>query len=395
MSEESRYSKARERQQRRKQVGHALPEAGNEARRNRRRLQRQVKPMDNSTFDWRKIPYIQPILIGAAGLGFMGLIILSLGLLKNDPQVPSPNALWLGADWTYVIHPDADINSLVRRMDTNQIGTVYARVSELNYDGTWTGDPQGDNRFSDVQPAVTAFVEQFRRLAPNKQIYGTVYFRVDIGQDDNYRLDNEVIQEVVADFSAQVVNVMGFDGVVLVVEPVWNANSDDFLDLLRLVRRSIGNNKQLAVAVPPDWTPLDAEVPQTALIAPGTVWDDTFKQRVALVGADEIIVQAYNSYLNQSEAYMEWAAYQVEQYAGAIGELGISTRVIIGLPAYASLLPAHDERIENIPNALIGLQRGLERAGSYASAVYGVAVYAEWDMDEIKWEQFRSGWLRN
>jgi hypothetical protein len=395
MSEEPRYSKARERQLRRKQLGHTTPEAGTDARRNRRRIERQAKPADTEAFDWTKLPYLKPIAIGLGALVFMGAIILGLGLMKNDPVIPSPNAIWLGTDWTYNAHADEDINGLIRRLDNNQIGTVYARVSELNYDGTWTGNPNGGNRFSEVQDMVTAFVQQFRRLAPNKQIYGTIYFRVDIGQEDNYRLDNPTIQEVVGDFAEQVVNVMGFDGVMLVVEPVWNHNSNDFLDLLRLVRQRIGNNKRLAVAVPPDWTPLDTDVPQTALIASGTFWEDTFKQRVALVGTDEIIVQMYNSYLNQPQDYIEWAAYQVEQYAGAIGELGVSVRVLIGLPAYSSLLPAHDDRIENIPNALAGLRLGLEQAGSYANAVYGVAIFTEADMDEMEWQQFRSGWLNN
>ena len=56
---------------------------------------------------------------------------------------------------------------------------------------------------------------------PEVQLYGWVSFPVDLGEG-SYRLDNVVLQQIVADFSAQVVNEFGFDGVFLNIEPVWN-----------------------------------------------------------------------------------------------------------------------------------------------------------------------------
>jgi hypothetical protein len=200
------------------------------------------------------------------------------------------------------------------------------------------------------------------------------------------------VQRVIEEFCARVVHTMGYDGVLLVVEPVWNGD-EDYLDLIRRVRQSIGDDATFAVAVPPDWTPTDAGIPITDLIAPDTVWDREYKQRVALRGVDVVIVQAYNSYLTTDDDYREWMAYQVSTYAEAIGDLETSTRVLVGVPTYASFELAHDERIENVVNAVAGIIQGLEDAGDLAWAVSGVAIYAEWDTDETEWEQFYTEWV--
>lgn len=388
-SEQRRTNKARQRQQRRRHKRQSMAQAADSLRR-----RGAVGVGAAQVAEWGGWRYVQ---IGAsviAGVLFMVVIVWVVGLIFDDETTRTPdNAIWIGADWTYEVHTDEQIRDLIGTLDRNHIGTVYARVSELNYDGTWTGRADGLNRFSEVEAALTAFTDQFKTLAPQTRLYGTVFFRVDIGQDDGYRLDNPNIQELVADFAAEMVHGLGFDGVLLVVEPLWNDSSPDMLDLLRLVRDRIGANAALAVAVPPDWTPEDADVPQTSLITAGTVLDEGFKQRLALVGVDEIVVQAYNSYLNRAEDYVAWMAYQVEAYARAIGELGLSTRVLIGIPAYRSDLPAHDANIENISNAVDGVRRGLAASGELGEVIRGVAIYTERGMDDDAWDAYRRGWL--
>ncbi len=384
---EQRISKARERQKRRKARRQA---SGGKQTTTRRHL----SPADAIS----NLPEIDPRLIRAAvfGIGaviFMVALILGVGLFKNDPPQIAPNALWIGDKWTYDTPAPSQLDALITQLSEHQIGTVYARVSELNFDGTWTGRIDGENKFEEVREAVTIFPDQIRTMAPGVQVYGTIYFRVDIGEEDGYRLDNATIQRLVADFANRVVNVFGYDGVLLVVEPIWNDNSDDFLDLLRMVRETIGNDALLAIAAPPDWTPAEADIPMTDLIAPGTEWDREFKQRIALVGVDQIVVQAYNSYLTIPSEYSAWVAYQTTTWAEAIGDLGTTTRVMMGVPTYASIAPAHDERIENAQTAITGIQDGLLAAEGFATAVQGVAIYAEWDTEEIEWNVIRDMWV--
>lgn len=388
--ESRRVSKARERQQRRKARREGITQARPAERSPRNR---RATPVDRD----RSLPQInlgilRPILIVAASGAFMLALIAGVGLFKNDPPEPDPNALWIGTDWSYQQQTDETMTSLINRLDQNRIGSVYVRVSELNFDGTWTGIPEQENRFDEVQDSVIAFAGQIKRMAPDIQTYGAIFVQTVIGEN-NYRLDQESIQRIVADFSGRVVTTMGFDGVMLVIEPVWSGD-EEYLDLIRRVRDTIGDDALLAVAVPPDWTPQVEGVPVTSLVAPNTVWEREYKQRVALRGVDQIVVQAYNSYLTDPDDYSRWIAYQVETYADAIGELDTFTRVTIGVPTYANFLPAHDERIENIPAAVQGVKQGLDAIGELEWVIDGVAIYAEWDTDTIEWEQFQSNWVR-
>ena len=67
----------------------------------------------------------------------------------------------------------------------------------------------------------------------------------------------------------------------------------------------------LAVAVPPDWTPSDAGIVVPRQIEPGTVWEQSYKQRVALL-ANQIFVAAYNAGFETAADYSAWVAYQVQ-----------------------------------------------------------------------------------
>jgi hypothetical protein len=356
-----------------------------------RKVRGQLTPSGGFTLPKIDARYVRPLIFAAAAAFFMGTVVFALGLLKDNPVEAGPNAIWIGDEWTYQTHDDQAVEELARQLGTHQVGAVYAHVSELNLDGTWTGRPELTNLFPEVQEQVTAFAGQFKRLYPEAQLYGTVRVRADIGPE-GYRLDDPELQQNVAEFSAQIVNTMGFDGVMINVDPVWNGD-EHFLDLLRGVRQAIGAQARLAVAVPPDWTPADADIPIPDSIEPGTVWDEQYKQRVALIQVNQLVVHAYNSYLTSAEDYTAWMSYQVESYARAIASLRSNTRVMIGVPAYEDALPAHDARVENMLSAIDGITLGLEQAGDAGDIVQGLAIYAAWDIDEIEWRHFRANWI--
>jgi hypothetical protein len=189
---------------------------------------------------------------------------------------------------------------------------------------------------------------------------------------------------------------LGFDGVFLNVEQIWNGD-EDFLALLRTVRAALDEETPIAVAIPPDWSPLEVDIPVPPNIVPGTVWDKEYKQRVALL-TNQMAVMAYNSGLNSAEDfdrddYIEWMAYQVEVFAEAVGELETETQLVIGIPSYGPELPAHDPLVENVASALEGVRLGISRIGERAQYVQGVAIYASWETDENEWAQFKSGWV--
>lgn len=381
-------SKARERIQKRKTRTQQTATVSSA----RRPRNAQLAPKGALRLPKIEMKYIRPILFGVGALIFMGILIVVVGLFSGTEAVTPQNAIWIGSDWTYRQHTDDEMNSLVSRLREMQIGTVYARVSELNFDGTWTGIPSQRNRFDEVESDVKAFVAQFKAAYPEATLYGSVHFRVDIGPD-GYRLNKEAYRITVADFSRQVVENLGFDGVMLVVEPVIGNNNTDFLDLVRRVRSALGEDNLLALAIPPDWSPEGVDIPKPSDLPSGTAWDEDYKKRVALLRVDQLVVLTYNSYLKTPEDYQSWMAYQVETYAAVIQGLDINTQVLIGLPAYHTALTAHDDRVENIETGVNGIKIGLARAGDSASAISGVALYALWDMTDIEWELYKRFWI--
>lgn len=381
-------SKARERIQKRKTRTQQVTAVSS----SRRPRSSQLAPKGALRLPKLDMKFIRPMLFGVAAFIFMGALIVVVGLFSGTETVIPQNAIWIGSDWTYRQHSNDEMNGLVNRLREAKIGTVYARVSELNFDGTWTGIPSQRNRFDEVESDVKNFVTQFKAAYPEATLYGSVHFRVDIGPD-GYRLNKEAYRITVADFSRQVVDNLGFDGVMLVVEPVVGNNNTDFLDLVRRVRSAMGEDVLLAVAIPPDWSPEGVDIPKPTELPAGTAWDADYKKRVALLRVDQMVILAYNSYLKTPPDYQNWMAYQVETYATIIQELGIDTQILVGLPAYQTTLPAHDARVENVETGANGVKMGLARAGDSSSVISGVALYALWDMTDIEWELYKQHWL--
>lgn len=334
-----------------------------------------------------KIPHLRLI----AGLILAVVLVLTvinlLGRFKDEVVPIIPNALWIGTEWTYATHDQEAIDEFVAHLKKHQIGEVYAWVSWLQVDNTW----RGAQNFNTVQQ----FVQQVKASYPELVLYGWVSLPVDVGEG-NYRLDDETVQQAVADFSGRVVTTMGFDGVFLNIEPVWNGD-ENFLVLLRKVRQVLGPDVPISTAIPPDWSPLGVDIPVPPLIVPGTVWDKSYKQSVALL-VDQLAIMAYNSGLTVNAGftpadYSAWMAYQVVAYAEAVAELGINTEVMIGIPTYEAELPGHDPMVESVPAAAAGVIDGLRQAGESAARVRGVAIYAGWETDETEWEQFYRYWV--
>jgi hypothetical protein len=389
-------SRARERVERRRQT-HAHPSATTPIRPIplvRRPRVRQVIPAGIQSFSLEDLPLntirLVVILAGAAAL-MIGIVVV-LGLFKDDEAVLGQNAIWIGTEWTYQDHSPEAMANFAQKLRDHQIGSVYAWVSWLKEDGQWAGTRSGTNEFAEMEASVMLFVRQFKAAYPESRLYGWIGVPTE-NASIPYRLGDPTLQETIATFSDYLVQTLGFDGVFLNVEPVWNHYSEDFLALLGTVRRTIGDDALISVAIPPDWTPINANIPKPAQVAPGTEWDKAFKQRVSFL-VDELAIMAYNSGLTSPFDYIEWMAYQVESYAIALDEVDSGAQIMIGIPTYDNELPGHNTAVENVSSALSGVRLGLERSAGAANQVQGVAIYAGWAMDDTEWLQFKEGWIK-
>ncbi|MFN8531832.1 MAG: glycosyl hydrolase family 18 protein [Anaerolineae bacterium] len=329
-----------------------------------------------------KLPISRTGLYLIGSVVFVFAIVIILGAARNRPVEALPNALFIGTEWTYEDQTEESVYALAERLKQNQIGIVYAWVSWLQADNTW----RGQDNFEKVRE----FVRLFKLQYPEADLYGWVSFPVE--PNGTYRMNDAVVQQTVADFSKHVIEEFGFDGVFLNAEPVWNGD-ENFLSLLRTVRRTVGDNVLISAAVPPDWSPIGTGIPVPALIVPGTVWESDYKQNVALL-VDQLVVMGYNSGLTTATDYTQWMAYQVATYAETIDALSAGTQVLIGIPTYDAEPPGHDPQVENVITAIEGVKQGLQEAGDAKSTVRGVALYAGWETDEQEWTDFMDTWVR-
>lgn len=362
----------------------------------RTRLQQVVPagtPKAGSILEKLPIPIMR---LGAYALGavvlFFGVIIL-LDRFKDDTPISEPNAIWIGTEWTYDNPGEEAVAAFVQRLRDHKIGTVYAWVSWYTPGGTWGGSGDGTRPFSDRESSVTTFVNQFKAAYPEATLYAWLGVPVeDASIPIPYRMNDKVLQDSLAQFSLRTIKEFGFDGVFLNVEPVWNSGANDFITLINRVRLEIGDSALIAVAVPPDWTPIGVNIPQPERVTPGTVWDKQFKQRVALL-TDQMAIMAYNSGLRSPFDYIEWMAYQVQAYAEAVNEVNGNAQILIGIPTYDNELPGHDVLVENVSSAVNGIKKGLVSAGDAAKVIIGIAIYASWATDDTEWAQFQQGWV--
>ncbi len=319
-----------------------------------------------------------------AAVAFVVLIVVVLGRLRNGAASTPPNALWLGTEWTYETRTDEEIAALVQKLREHQIGTVYAYVTYLQFNGTWRNEDKFEN--------VKTFARQFKAAYPEAQLEGLIGVPVSDAAHPP-RLSDVNLQQQVADLAKTLVTDHEFDGIFLDAETIWDGDQD-FLALLRAIRAAIGIDVSLSAAIPPDWSPANANIALPPLIEPGTEWQKEYKQSVALL-VDHLAIMAYMSSLTTPENYADWVAYQVKAYALAIAELDTETDLLIGIPTFDAEPPGHDPAIENINSAVEGVRRGLDQAGDSARYVSGLAIYADWTTDDTEWADWRTAWLGN
>lgn len=352
--------------------------------------------------------------IATAALLVVGMIA-TLRLFNPPEPVALPNALWMGTEWTYDMPSDQDVSALVERLRANRIGTAYVWVTYMKPDLAWSGktadrdDITGEvvntinpltgeeyrNELAEMEPNIISFVEQYKEAYPEGKLFGWISFPANA-----VPLDDTTLHTRVAELSTLLVTTYGFDGVYLNIEPVRDGD-EDFLQLLRTVRLALDDTADsmgletripIAVAIPPDWRPSDPTIPFSPRITSVFEWSTEYKQNVALL-VDEMLIMAYNSGLSRQEDYSTWVAYQTKAYAQAVAELDVETEVLIGVPTYPDEPPGHDDDIENIPTAVQGVRSGLVQAGDAAEVVRGLTIYVEWTTDETEWATFQQEWV--
>lgn len=173
-----------------------------------------------------------------------------------------------------------------------------------------------------------------------------------------------------------------FQGIHINIEP-WPSGNRDFLTLLEEIRRVMPQNKILSVAAfppPTFWQPTK-----------GTHWDEAYFRRIAEL-ADQMVIMMYDTSIKYKKFYQRlmksWTVKALNWSQG--------TAVLLGVPSYKDEgVGYHNPDVENLQNALFGINAGLNNFEKIPSNYQGISLYCEWEMDELKWQYLGEHFLKH
>ncbi len=337
----------------------------------------------------RSSKVINSMLIASFLVIFVGIVAARL-IISQDRSTPIENAIWLDKSWTYASYDEGELADFAQQLRQNQIGKIYAYVSTLNTNNLWAGGAEGRQSFIQSQDNVAAFKDAIKEAYPDSAIYGWIEIWA-YTQSGEYRLGDSDFRERVADFSNNIIEDLGFDGVFLDVKPLFRA-TEDFFQLIRDVRTAVGVRIPVAVSIAPDLTPKNVELASIPDIAPGTRWA-AWDKRKLLISVNEVVLQMYQSYRSDPLDYIHWVAYHVETYLNML-TADSTIRLLISIPHYQAASPAHDLSVETIAAALDGVKVGLSRVDEEKQDLLtGVAIYTDRALSQEQWDIYNEKWL--
>jgi hypothetical protein len=326
----------------------------------------------------QRSPWMRWAVLGGALLAVVIVAVIVIAqLVRSDEKKTSPgdNRTWLEFAWTSTpVNPNA-VRQLGERLKENDITRVYLEAAAWRTDGSLV---EGEY--------AAEFAQSLRDTYPGIKIL----LWVRMSGDEITQADRRA---AAVDLADKAVHEWKFDGVQLNGRAVLDG-SESYIQLVRDLRSGIGENGALlSLTVPPDRVPSDPTVPSNPTVEPDLTWGVDYKQRVGLLGVDEVVVMAHASGLTESAQYEVWVAYQVEAYASAMAELERPPDILIALPTYDEA-PEHDPTVETIPAAARGVRAGIKGAGKDGKLVKGVGLYEYKTTDSLEWSLYSEAWLK-
>lgn len=323
--------------------------------------------------DARSVPR-RVALVAVAAIALITALIALQQVLSSDRVSPGSrhNATWLEFAWTAnAVNPDA-VRQLSARLRDHAIDTVYVEASAWRTDGSLLEGQYAQD-----------FVATLREALPDVRVL--LWLRMSMDQIAD--ADQRARVTALADTA---VCQWGLDGVQLNGLAVVNG-SNSYVDLLRGLRDVVGAEGLLSATVPPDRIPSDPDVPVGSTLDPELTWNVGYKQRIGLLGVDEVVIMAHASGLDDPEDYTTWVRYQLSSYISALSSLEEPVEIVVAVPTYDADLE-HDPAVETVDAALDGVRAALRDEGA-AGWLRGVGLFEYKTTDSREWSIYRERWL--
>lgn len=285
------------------------------------------------------------------------------------------NGVWMAHSWFDEYHSKDEIRELGNRLKEYDMKYIYLHVGPLNRDG---GIPlYSEENSKDFIRGIKMVNPELMVLAwiggTNKAFGG----KLDLGHqkviDEISRVSKEFI-------------LLGFDGIHINIEPL-NDRDSNFLNLLRSIKKEIGDQKILSVAAM-KWRFFN--LPH--IWHSKWFWGSEYYKEVGRL-VDQLVVMVYDTAIPFKKIYIWYVKNQtVNITKTTAGLYNPGPEILIGLPAYDERRLTHRPEVENIENGLYGVIAGLMDERSNKSSFGGVAIYSYWVMDEKEWKSYLMLW---
>lgn len=301
--------------------------------------------------------------------------------VKTDIGLKKTNAVWMAHEWVQTPQSKEKIHSLLSELIGNDISLVFLHTGPIEENGVI---PPG--RY----PEAKIFLETAKMFAPDMK------FHAWIGQTrDSLPIENPEVRANIIKDAMHLVKDVGFNGVHVNIEPMQS--DPDFAQLLREMDMEFEKNAitaEISAAVSPI-------VPETYLKALKLIYGDkffghdlnrtysSFKYTKELAeNLDYIALMSYDTSFKDEEIY-KWFMEQEMIYLlkAAPG------KALMGIPSYEDIRDNFDPSVENVKNAIEGIEGGLKNIRTNPEDLAGLAIYARWTTSAEEWKIWREKWL--
>jgi hypothetical protein len=223
----------------------------------------------------------QPGRGGRRNWGIVALIVVAAVVVSQllpdheRDKTPGDNRSWLEFALTDSPVNRDSVRQLAARLKDNQINTVYLESAAWLTDGSLREGAYAQ-----------AFADALRDADSDLKVL--LWLRMSASQ-----IADPNAQALALDLAGKAVREWGFDGAQLQGRAVEDG-SESFTKMVRDLRGAIGSDAVLSVTVPPDRIRRTRTF-RLALPSRGTDLDLNYKQRIGLLGADEIVIMAHAS----------------------------------------------------------------------------------------------------
>ncbi len=290
------------------------------------------------------------------------IIVIWWGWVPDDPGCyRTTNAAWIAVDWVDQPPDQPAIQSLTRSAAERDIRYLYVYTSYLTTDGT----------FNPTYDHAAAFIEQVRQADQGILLLAWIGIPLanerSIGVQGWVDLADQETRQQIVDFAVTMVDDLGFDGIHLNAETVYNHNPD-YLLLLQELDKALEPDTILSIAGS-QWMP---DVLNHLPLIHDFRWTGDYYRQVSS-NVDQIATMTYDSYAIHPALYRLWMREEVRGLQRSLADY--EDDLLIGISVSTEQTRSHRPRAENLSSGLAGLCAA-------ADPVFGVAVYADWDFSE-------------